>query len=55
MITGYERVSTTEQNLGSWHDGLKPAPMLRSIRPKRAIARIFDEAIGSRPPSLTVM
>ena len=25
MITGFERVSTTEQNLGSWHDGLKPA------------------------------
>ena len=36
MITGYERVSTTEQDLGLKHDDLKPAPMLRSIRPKRA-------------------
>jgi hypothetical protein len=25
MITGYDRVSTTEQNLGLKHDDLKPA------------------------------
>jgi hypothetical protein len=25
LIIGYARVSTTEQNLGLWHDDLKPA------------------------------